>query len=211
MLYGDKYLNYDCKAEYNRRLSRLQLKKWGLDSIQQYNTGNKTNFLTGDFIFGYFFGSLNAKPVEEKRKDLSLITYNNGIGSEYTKDLNGKPIHEPVVIVLTSPRTFSAAYHFTYLLSQIGKTYIAGVPSRQAGNTFMETTNFELPNTKISGSISNSYQMFFPDDLEKGKVLMPDFTMNWTDFAKYDFDSNAEILFVLDLLKNDLAQQNRGN
>lgn len=211
MLYGDKYLNYNCKAEYNRRLSRLQLKKWGLDSIQQYNTGNKTNFLTGDFIFGYFFGSLNAKPVEEKRKDLSLITYNNGIGSEYTKDLNGKPIHEPVVIVLTSPRTFSAAYHFTYLLSQIGKTYIAGVPSRQAGNTFMETTNFELPNTKISGSISNSYQMFFPDDLEKGKVLMPDFTMNWTDFAKYDFDSNAEILFVLDLLKNDLAQQNRGN
>ena len=114
-------------------------------------------------------------------------------------------------LVLTSPRTFSAAYHFTYLLSQIGKTYIAGVPSRQAGNTFMETTNFELPNTKISGSISNSYQMFFPDDLEKGKVLMPDFTMNWTDFAKYDFDSNAEILFVLDLLKNDLAQQNRGN
>ena len=202
MLYGDKYLNFDCKAEYNRRLSRLQLKKWELDSIQQYNTGNKTNFLTGDFIFGYFFGSLNTTSIEEKRKDLSLISYYNGVGSEYTKDLNGKPIYEPVVIVLTSPRTFSAAYHFTYFLSQIGKTYIVGVPSRQAGNTFMETTNFELPNTKISGSISNSHQIFFPDDLEKGKVLMPDFTMNWTDFAKYDFDSNAEILFVLDLLNN---------
>ena len=71
MLYGDKYLNYDCKAEYNRRLSRLQLNKWGLDSIQQFNTRYKTNFLTGDFIFGYFFGSLNTKPIEEKRKDLS--------------------------------------------------------------------------------------------------------------------------------------------
>ena len=202
MLYGDKYLNYDCKAEYNRRLSRLQLKKWGVDSIQQYNIGNNTNLLSGDFTFGYFFGSQNTKSIEEKRKDLSLISYSNGIGSEYTKDLNGKPIHEPVVIVLTSPRTFSAAYHFTYFLSQIGKAYIVGVPSRQAGNTFMETTNFELPNTNISGSISNSLQVFFPDDLEKGKVLMPDFAMNWTDFAKYNFDSNAEILFVLDLIKN---------
>jgi hypothetical protein len=100
----------------------------------------------GDFIFGYFFGSPNAKPIEEKRKDLSLISYFSSFGLEYTQDLDGKPIHEPVVIVLTSPQTFSAAYHFTYLLSEIGKTYIVGVPSRQAGNTFMEITNFELPN-----------------------------------------------------------------
>jgi len=204
MLFGDKYLNYDCKAEYNRRLSNLQLKKWGLDSIGQYNKGNNTNYLTGDFIFGYFFGSgRNTKPIEEKRKDLSLIAYYRGIGSEFTKDLNGKPIYEPKIFVLTSPQTFSAAYHFVYFLTQIGKTYIVGVPSRQAGNTFMETTNFELPNTKISGSISNSYQIFYPDDPVKGKVLMPDFAMEWADFAKYDFDSNAEILFVLDLINSN--------
>ena len=210
MLYGDKYLNYDCKAEYNRRLSRLQLKNWGLDSIQQYNTGNNTNYITGDFIFGYFFGSPNTKPIEEKRKDLSLITYYNDFGLEYTENLEGKPIYEPVVIVLTSPQTFSAAYHFTYFLSQIGKTYIVGVPSRQAGNTFMETTNFELPYTKISGSISNAHQIFFPQDIEKGKVLMPDFAMNWADFAKYNFDSNAEILFVLDLIKDEwFSESNR--
>jgi len=203
MLYGDKYLNYDCKAEYNRRLSRLLLRRWGLDSINQYNRGNNTNYLVGDFIFGYFFGGWNTRTIEEKRTDLSLISYFNSFGLEYTKDLNGKPIHEPVVIVLTSPHTFSAAYHFTYFLSQIGKTYIVGVPSRQAGNTFMETTNFELPNTKISGSISNSQQVFYPDDTEKGKILMPDFSMKWDDFAKYDFDSNAEILFVLDLINNN--------
>ena len=204
MLYGDKYLNFDNRVEYNRRLSKLQLRKWGLDSIEQYNRGNNTNYLTGDFIFGYFFGGLDKRPIEEKRKDLSLIAYFRGIGREYTQDLNGKPIHEPVVIVLTSPHTFSAAYHFTYFLSQIGKTYIVGVPSRQAGNAFMETTNFELPNTKISGSISNSHQIFFPDNPEKGNILMPDFAMNWKDFAKYDFDVNAEILFVFDLINNNL-------
>ena len=203
MLFGDKYLNYDCKAEYNRRLSKLVLKKWGLDSIEQYNAGNKTNYLTGDFIFGFFYGGRNTASIEEKRKDLSLISYFNSFGLEYTQKLNGIPVHEPVVIVLTSPRTFSAAYHFTYFLSQIGKTYIVGVPSRQAGNTFMETTNFQLPNTKISGSISNSHQIFFPNDHARGKVLMPDFAMNWEDYAKYNFDSNAEILFVLDLISNN--------
>jgi C-terminal processing protease CtpA/Prc len=202
MLFGDKYLNYDCKAEYNRRLSRLQLKKWGLDSIEQYNADNKTNYLIGDFMFGYFFDSQSKKSIEEKRKDLSLISYYGGIGIEYTQNLNGKPIYEPVIIVLTSPKTFSAAYHFTYFLTQIGKTYIVGVPSRQAGNTFMETTSFELPNTKISGSISSSLQIFYPDDPQKGKVLMPNFIMNWNDFVKYDFDSNSEILFVLDLINN---------
>jgi len=203
MLWGDKYLNYDCKAEYNRRLSELQLKKWGLDSIAQYNYGNHTNYRLGDFIFGYFFGNGDTRPIEEKRKDLNLIAYFKGIGSEYTKDLNGEPIYEPVVIVLTSPQTFSAAYHFVYFLTQIGKTYVVGVPSRQAGNTFMETTNFELPNTKISGSISNSLQIFYPDDPKKGKVLMPDFAMNWNDYAKYNFDTNAEILYILDLINSN--------
>lgn len=202
MLFGDKYLNYHCKAEYNRRLSRLQLKKWGIDSIQQYNKGNNTNYLIGDFIFGYFFNNQKTKTIEEKRKDLSLITYYNDFGLEYTQDLNGNPIHEPIVIVLVSPQTFSASYHFTYLLSEIGKTYIVGVPSRQAGNTFMETTNFELPYTKIKGSISNSHQLFYPDNPEKGKILIPDFSMSWNDFANYNFDSNAELLFVFDLINN---------
>ena len=66
----------------------------------------------------------------------------------------------------------------------------------------METTVFALPNTKISGSISNSHQLFYSNDPEKGKLLMPDYAMNWYDFAKYNFDSNAEILYVLDLIKN---------
>jgi len=201
MLFGDKYLNYNSKAEYNRRLSDLQLGKWGLESIEQYNKGNNTSFLIGDFTFGYFFGGVDSRPIEEKRKDLSLISYFRGIGSEYTINLNGKPIHEPKIYVLTSPHTFSAAYHFVYFLTQIENVSIIGVPSRQAGNTFMETTDFELPNTKISGSISNSLQVFYPDDPDKGKVLMPDFAMSWEDFAKYDFDKNAEILFVLDLIK----------
>ena len=116
---------------------------------------------------------------------------------------HGLLVHEPHVIALCSPETFSAAYHFMYFLMQIGKTTVVGVPSRQAGNTFMENTNFELPNTKMEGSISNGVQIFFPNDPCKGKIPMPDFAMQWQDYAKYDFDPNAEILYALDLIENN--------
>ena len=135
----------------------------------------------------------------EKRKDSTLISY-KGSGYEITKNLNGKPIYEPHIIVLTSPITFSAAYHFLYFLCEIGSATIIGFPSGQAGNTFMENTPFELPNTKIKGSISNAVQLFFPDNPEKGKVLMPDFPMNWSNFDKYNYDENAEIMYTLDLI-----------
>jgi hypothetical protein len=201
MVYGDKYLNYNCPAEYDRMLSPLLLKKWNVESIEQYNESNKTHFQQGDFLFGKFFDNKAGQTLEEKRKDLSLIAYFGGLGREYTENLNGKPIHEPHVIVLCSPKTFSASYHFLYFLTQIGHATLVGVPSRQAGNTFMETTDFELPGTKITGSISNGLQIFFPDEPIKGKVLMPDFAMKWSDYLKYNFDKNAEILYALDLIK----------
>lgn len=201
MLYGDKYLNYDCKGEYDRIFSPLLLKKWGLQSIEQYNTGNNTSYQLGDFMFGHLLWRDNKETIEEKRKNQRLTTY-YGIGQGYTEDLNGVPIYEPHVVVLCSPKTFSAAYHFMYFLTEIGhkNVTIVGVPSRQAGNTFMETTSFELPNTKITGSISNALQILYSNNSANRKVLMPDFAMNWSDYANYNFDENAEIMYVLDLI-----------
>jgi len=201
MIYGDKYLKYNCQAEYNRMISPLLLKKWNVESIEQYNESNRTHYQLGDFIFGKFVNNKAGQSLEEKRKDLSLIAYFGGIGRKYTESLNGKPIYEPHVIVLCSPKTFSAAFHFLYFLTQIGQATVVGVPSRQSGNTFMETTNFELPYTKITGSISNGLQILFPNDPVKGKVWMPDFAMKWTDYVKYNIDKNSEILYTLDLIK----------
>lgn len=203
MMYGDTYLNAEIKAEYNRKLSTLYLKKIGLESIEQFNERHNTIFALGDFVFDHFFGYHKKQAIEEKRKDLSLITYFNGIGKEYTETLNGIPIYRPQqVIVLTSPTTFSAAYHFMYMLTQIDPgCKVIGVPSRQAGNTYMESTSFSLPHSGLAGSISNSMQLFYPNDPEKGKVYTPDYPMKWEDYRKYDFDENAEILYVLDLIK----------
>ncbi|MDR2466601.1 MAG: hypothetical protein LBD35_04335 [Prevotellaceae bacterium] len=113
MLYGDKYLDYESPAEYNRLLSPLLLNKWGVESIEQYNASNNTDYRLGDFMFRPFFGRADSgQSIKEKRKDLSRIAYYNGIGREYTENLNGVAVHEPEIIVLCSPQTFSAAYHF---------------------------------------------------------------------------------------------------
>lgn len=201
MLYGDKYLTYKSKAQYNQLLSPLLLQKWNMKTIEEYNRANNTNYVLGDYIFSNFHDFYDTQTIEEKRKNRLLISYKNGIGKEYTENLNGKPIYEPHVIVLSSPQTFSAAYHFMYYLSEIGNATVVGVPSSQAGNAFMETTSFELSHTKIKGSISNARQIMFPDDEERGSVFIPDFPMNRNDFAKYNFDKDAELQYCLYLIK----------
>jgi len=200
MLYGDKYLDYNFNLEYNRRLSPLFLNKIGMKSIDEYNKKYNTDYRAGDFQFGFMARSLKDLPPQEKRS-LKNITY-AGFGAEYVENLNGKPIYSPSVIVLVSPTTFSAAYQFMCMLQMAGNAVTAGVPSRQAGNTFMETTPFELPGTHFTGAISNAVQIFFPGNSEKGNILMPDFTMKWEDFGRYGFDENSEILYVLSLIKN---------
>ena len=201
MLFGDNYLNYKSKSQYNRKLSKLLLKKHKAQTVSQLLNNDQTKYQLGDIELGSFFKFNKNSTIEEKRKDSSLISY-FGKGYNYTEKLNGNPIYEPKIIAITSPTTFSAAYHFLYLLDEIGDTTIIGVPSGQAGNTFMESTPFQLPNTKLKGSISNTVQLFYPNNQKKGKVLLPDFPMNISDFAKYNFDQNAEVLYTLDLIYN---------
>lgn len=82
---------------------------------------------------------------------------------------------------------------------KMGATLI-GVPSRQAPNTYMESTPFQLPLTKIEGSISNSFQVFLPADDRRAKVFYPDIMLDWSDYKKYDFNEDSELLYLIDSL-----------
>lgn len=136
--------------------------------------------------------------LEQKRKELQ--NGYNGFGKEYLKKI--KPMTNVEIFVLCSPKTFSAAYHFTYFLKKLGRTKIVGIASRQAGNSFMETTNIILPETGIKGSISNSKQILFKKDSLSAKILKPDYRITWKNFEEYDFDKNAEILKTLELIES---------
>ena len=202
MLFGDKYFKFCPNTEYNTVISELYLKKIN-QTLEQFNHNNQSNYSLGDYRFSDFFGQDTTIRVLQRRNDFIDNQRKFGFSSlgSYEK-LNGKPIYSPQIIVLTAPETFSAAFHFTWFLTEIGKAKIIGVPSSQAGNTFMEGTPFELPKTHLKGTISNAQQIFYPNNMEKGTVLKPDFPMDWELFKKYSFDNNAEIMYVIDLIRD---------
>lgn len=197
VLHGDEYLNFDFGAEMIRKISLLYLQKIGFSNINDFNQAYSSNYKIGDYSFGGF-GNVNPNLSLEQKRDLLKNGY-NGFGKEYLDKI--EPITEVEIFVLCSPKTFSAAYHFTYFLKRLGKTKIVGVASRQAGNAFMETTNFTLPKTGIRGSISNSKQVLFSETSESATILNPDYEMTWEAFKKYDFDKNAEILKTIELIE----------
>jgi len=58
-----------------------------------------------------------------------------------------------------------------------------------------------LPNSGQNYRVSRKYLELFPNDPERGRVLMPDHLMTHGIMASYNFDPAALIWFGLDLLK----------
>ncbi len=197
MLYGEKYLNFNFGATYTVKISPLFLKKYGV-TLDQYNKMLHTDFTLGDY-YTTAFGNVPGTTLAEK-ETLAEKGY-GGFGSEYVIKSKSLGLH-PRIIILTSVHTFSAAYHLTYFLKKLGNATLIGVAPRQAGNTFMENTSIELPNTKITGSISNSIQILFENEPKNGKLLHPDLEMSYRDFSRYHFDKNAEVLEALDFIQH---------
>ena len=104
------------------------------------------------------------------------------------------------VLVLCDAGTFSSAFFVMYYLKQAGAE-IVGIPSAQAGNCFGDIIQSELPNSGLKFQVSRKYFELFPNDPERGRVLVPDHLMTYDVMASYDFDPAALIWFALDLLK----------
>lgn len=52
----------------------------------------------------------------------------------------------------------------------------------------------------VSGQVSRKYFIFFPDDPEMGRGLMPHYVLPYKRLIEYNFDPNEEILFALEVL-----------
>ncbi len=160
----------------------------------------KSNLKLGEFQLSGFGGFGNHMSLLAKRQRVKNAYF--GYGAEFIQKLPGDSAVKPKIIVLTSPGTYSAAFHLTWFLKCLGRTTVIGVASRQAGNSFMETTPFQLPSTGLTGSIANSVQVLFPNvGPGKGKVLKPDAQMKWADFKQFNFDSHSEVLKAIQLIQ----------
>lgn len=203
MMYGNRMFNDTTSREVIIKVSELLLKRTNT-SLDEYKQSHKSNYEYGDLNF-WSSKSVSEKTEEdmqeakrnyfEKLKEAKTSTY------DILARLKDKPYYTPKVILLVSPNTFSAAYDMVYQLLPYDVITV-GVTPGQAGNTYMDGIPFKLPASGLPGRISKCKQVYFPYNSVRGKELTPDYVMQWDDFKKYNFDVNAELLYVLDLVKN---------
>ncbi len=196
LTYGDRYLSYDYPVVFATRISPSYLELTGR-TLTQLNAEAGSDYELGDYRIAEEKSIASQMSRDEYATELEV--YACGL-ADLVRSLEGRPVYSPEVLVLVDPSTFSAAYHFAYRVWHLGAK-IVGVPSSQAGNAFVDVTPFELPRSKLGGSIARTAQILIPEDTSRGRVLAPDFPMTWRDFAAYAFDEHAEVRFALDLIQ----------
>lgn len=195
-LFGKSMLGMDSGVKFYRRISPLYLQKINL-TLEKLNRPGRILKL-GD----YTISGESAPAVEPDAKELDRFIDNMmTLNPERLKKLEGKPIYTPEnIYVVTDGGTFSAAFHTTFYLWRMGAK-VAGVPSSQAPDTFMEATAFRLPRTGLSGSISNSLQMMLPYDDPNAGQLNPEIRLDYETLKRYGYNPDAEILQIIDIVR----------
>ncbi len=181
-LYGKRFMETDLGMHFSTKISEAWLKK-NNTTIEQLNQGRGTSLKMGDFI--------------QEPSSISSFDWFMCADKSILEEQHGEPIYTPKdILVVTDVQTFSAAFHTAYMLWKMGAK-VVGVPSAQAPNTFMEITSFNLPNTGLECSASNSLQRCFPKDHPMAKTLMPDIQLSYGDYKYFDFSNDAELLFII--------------
>jgi hypothetical protein len=193
--FGDEYLDYPFPDLWVDVASPqfLELNNWGSDDLAVHWG---PEYGPGDYRFKTKGRARNSGGTAEFIEELRR--FDCGLADAFALQ-GGRPLHRPTVIVLMDTGTFSAAYQLTYVLWRLGAVLV-GVPPAQAGNAFTNAVQVTLPNSRLRGTVARSAQIFFPEVKALGRVLRPTFPMTWSDYARYDFDRNAEVMHVLRLI-----------
>lgn len=201
-LWGDKYLEEAPRfgIKFIQLFSPLYMKKMNI-TMEEFNAEMQdSGFILGDYI-ATSEGDDSPEEMTDEFRDRMIEQMTSSVKDKLMAQ-HGKPVYTPEhVYVLINPTTYSAAFHYAFFLWKMGAT-VVGLPSKQAPNTYMEATPFELPRTKLKGNISNSLQLFMPNDDPRAHQFTPDLMPTYEDYKHYNFDMNTELLFLLDYIKN---------
>ena len=200
-MWGDEFIkkNSSFSTEGYTMISPLLMKKYNT-SLEQLNAESPVKIEYGDYQYSGENGPMITQVTDEIRnKEISQMM---SCVKDKLMAQKGKPVYTPEhVYVLTNESTFSAAFHYAFYLKKMGAT-IVGVTCRQAPNTYMEATPFELTRTGLSGNISNSLQLFLPVDDPRAKDFYPDLMPTYEDFKRYNFDENTIPMYLMDIIEN---------
>lgn len=195
-MWGNDYLGKNMGTAQCILISPLYIEKLNT-TLEDFNVSNGSNFRFGDYAF------IESQDVTINDEVAESIIMSNRMMSS-SKDVllkqKGIPVYTPKnVFVVTDAQTFSAAFHYAFYLWKMGAK-VVGTSSSQAPNTYMAQTPLHLPITNLFASISNTVQMFLPSDDPKAEMLIPDYAMTEDLYHKYGYDSNAEIIYILNEL-----------
>lgn len=195
LTYGDVYLDFPFPETWVDVASPqlLKLNGWTPADLER-EWGSE--FGVGDYRFSVMGSPRGSASPHEYIEGLE--SFSCGL-AQRAAALEGLPLYEPKVVVLTDSGTFSAAFQLAYHLWYLGAT-VVGTPSAQSGNAYTNVMPIVLPNSGLKGSIARSAQLFFPGDDELGSALIPDFPMTWQHFARFGFDADSELLYALELI-----------
>lgn len=202
-LFGDDYLCKDLGIQYETKLSGPYL-KMNNTTLEQFNADRGTNYQLGDMI-----SNTDGNGVAQLNDSIrqQIIDSYVCLDKEMLRQQHGAPLYRPNhIYVVTDQATFSAAFHYAFMLWKMGATLV-GVPSSQAPNTYMGSTEFFLPHSGLPCSVSNSLQSFLPTNDPREKVLLPDWMLSRDDYRRYNFDANADLLYILDHLRADSSSK----
>lgn len=186
----------DHGMQYEAKLSEPYLQK-NNTTLEKFNAERGTQYQLGDMIRntdGEGVAQINDSVREQ------IIDSYVCLDKAMLNRQQGAPLYRPNhIYVVTDQSTFSAAFHYAFMLWKMGATLV-GVPSSQPPNTYMESTEFSLPHSGLPCSVSNSLQSFLPVSDPRAKVLWPHWMPSYEDYKQYGFDANADLLYILDHL-----------
>lgn len=203
-LYGKEIL-WRVKLQHSEieHFSEYYFQNNSQENLEEINRRSLIPLISTDYDFsGDWYGRIQRNPsaINQIKAEFELRELDRmpTFAAEYRSGKYENHYLPANVMVLISPKTFSSGYTLMYYLFRAGAT-ILGTPSSQAGNCFGEPFDFILKHSGLTGTISHKQFVNFHDDPEMGRVLQPHLLMTYDKLKSYKFDSNAEILYALDI------------
>jgi hypothetical protein len=183
------------------RYSQAYLDRYTEVDLSELNREREVPIVVGGYDFEFDFEIFGEPPVERKFENFDkMVARMPTFEAEYEKGTYGGWYRPEKVLVVSSHNTFSSGFTLLRYLYMAGAEMV-GTPSAQAANCFGDILNFELPHSGLTFSVSRKVFVFFPDDPERGKVLMPQHLLTYEKLRELRFDRNAAVLYALEVAR----------
>ena len=183
------------------RYSQAYLDRYTEVDLEAMNAERDVQIRVGGYDFAFDHEIGGEPSAEEKFENFDrMVARMPTFEAEYTEGTHAGWYRPRKVLVVAGHDTFSSGFTLLRYLCMAGAEFV-GTPSAQAANCFGDILSFELPNSGLAFTVSRKHFVLFPDDPERGRVLMPRFPLTYEKLKELGFDRNATLLYALEVAR----------